>query len=98
MGKFLLKWSLAESKVPADPRERGAGWTMLMNLIKQDREKGILRDWGAFPSEGKGYCIVEGSNVDLMKMTDQYVPYVNFETYPVASIHEIDEFLSHLTG
>ena len=98
MGKYFLKWSLDTSRIPIDPKERGAGWSLLMNMIKEDREKGILHDWGAFPSEGKGYCIVEGSNVDVMKMTDKYVPYVSFETYPVASILEVDEFLTHLTG
>ncbi len=98
MGKFLLKWSLDASKVPIDPKERGAGWTLLMNMIKEDREKGILHDWGAFPSEGKGYCIVEGSNVDVMIMTEKYVPYVRFETHPVATIYEVDELLAHLTG
>jgi hypothetical protein len=95
---FFLKWSLDASRVPIDPKERGAGWTLLMNMIKDDRENGILHDWGAFPSEGKGYCIVEGSNLDVMKMTDKYVPYVSFEVYPVATILEVDEFLKHMTG
>jgi hypothetical protein len=98
MGKFFLKWSLDASRVPIDPKERGAGWTLLMNMIKDDRENGILHDWGAFPSEGKGYCIVEGSNLDVMKMTDKYVPYVSFEVYPVATILEVDEFRKHMTG
>lgn len=98
MAKFLLHWRLNTTKIPADPKERGAGWTMLMNMIKQDREKGVLRDWGAFTSEGKGYCIVEGTNVDVMKMTEQYVPYVFFETHPVADIFEVDELLAHLQG
>lgn len=98
MGKFFLKWSIDASRVPIDPKERGAGWGLLMAMIKQDKEKGILRDWGAFTSEGKGYCIVEGSNVDVMKMTEQYVPYVIFETHPVSTIQEVDEMLAHLTG
>ena len=93
-----MKWRLDPSKVPVDPKERGAGLTLLMNMIKEDREKGILHDWGAFPSEGKGYCIVEGTNVDVMKMTEKYVPYVSFQTYPVATIFEVDELLAHMTG
>lgn len=98
MGKYLLKWSLDASKIPTDPKERGAGYGFLMGMIKQDREKGILRDWGAFPSEGRGYCIVEGSNLDVMKMTEQYVPYVSFETCPVATMEDVDELLAHLAG
>ena len=98
MGKFFLKWSLDASRVPIDQKERGASYTLLMNMIKDDRENGILHDWGTFPSEGKGYCIVEGSNLDLMKMTEKYVPYVSFEVYPVATILEVDEFLKSMTG
>ncbi len=98
MGKFFLKWRLDASRIPIDPQERGAGWTLLMNMIKDDRENGILHDWGAFPAEGNGYCIVEGSNLDVMKMTDKYVPYVSFEVYPVATILEVDEFLKSMPG
>ena len=98
MGKFFLKWRLDASRIPIDPQERGAGWTLLMNMIKDDRENGILHDLGAFPAEGNGYCIVEGSNLDVMKMTDKYVPYVSFEVYPVATILEVDEFLKSMPG
>ena len=98
MGKFFLKWRLDASRIPIDPKERGASYTLLMNMIKDDRENGILHDWGAFPSEGKGYSIVEGSNLDVMKMTEKYVPYVSFEVYPVATILEVDEFLKSITG
>ena len=98
MGKFFLKWRLDTSRIPIDPQERGAGWTLLMNMVKDDRENGILQDFGAFPAEGDGYFIVEGSNLDVMKMTNKYVPYVSFEIYPVATILECDEFLKSMTG
>jgi hypothetical protein len=49
-------------------------------------------------SEGEGYCIVEGTNVDVMKMTEQYVPYVLFETKPVSSAEEVNELIAHLSG
>jgi hypothetical protein len=41
---------------------------------------------------------VEGSNLEVMKMTEQYVPYVLFETHPAATTKEIDELLKHMTG
>jgi hypothetical protein len=33
-----------------------------------------------------------------MKMTEQYVPYVLFETHPVATMDEIDQLLKHMAG
>jgi len=33
-----------------------------------------------------------------MKMTEQYVPYVLFETKPVSSVEEVNELVAHLSG
>jgi hypothetical protein len=98
MGKYLLLWSIRPALVPADPKERASGWGMLMEMVKQDISKGVVKDWGAFPGENRGYCIHEGSHVDLMKMTQQFAPYVGFEVHPVASIEDIFELLKHMSG
>jgi hypothetical protein len=98
MGKYLLLWSLNLNLVPADPKERASGWGMLMEMVKQDLSKGIAKDWGTFPGENKGYCIFEGSTLDVMKMAQQYAPYVRFEVHPVASVNEIGELLKHMSG
>ena len=58
----------------------------------------MIKDWGAFTSEGQGYCVVEGSNVEIMKMTEQYVPYIQFEIKPASTVEEVDELLKHLSG
>ena len=97
MGKYLLFWELSKSRIPVDPKERGGGWQLLMATVKQDMEKGVLKDWGAFTSEGRGYCIVEGSNLEVMQMTEQYVPFVTFKTHPVSSALEVDQLIEHLT-
>jgi hypothetical protein len=98
MAKFHLYWTLDESRVPVDAKERGGSWSLFMAMIKQDMESGVLKDWGAFTSEGEGYCIVEGTNVEVMKMTEQYVPYVQFEIKPVSSAEEVNELVEHLSG
>ena len=98
MAKYLMLWSLDKSLIPADAKERGAGWGLLMELVKQDMAKGITKDWGLFPSEGAGYCVLEGTNVEIMKTTEQYVPYVDFETHPVATAEEALELIQNLSG
>lgn len=98
MSKYLLNWSLDASRVPVDPKERSAAWGILMGMIQKDRERGILKDWGAFTSEGRGFCLVEGTPLEVMQMTEQYTPYVQFETHPVASIGEINELLKLMAG
>ncbi len=41
---------------------------------------------------------MEGTYLEIMKMTEQYAPYVQFEVHPAASISEVDELIKHLTG
>ena len=98
MAKYHLYWRLDVARVSVDAKERGGGWGLLMALVKQDMESGVLKDWGAFTSEGQGYCIVEGTNVEIMKMTEQYVPYCSFETKSVSSAEEVNELIQHLSG
>ncbi len=98
MAKHLLYWRLDETRVPEDAKERGGAWGLFMAMIAQDMASGVLKDWGAFTSEGEGYCIVEGSNVEVMKMTEQYVPYVQFEIKPISTVDEVNELIAHLSG
>jgi hypothetical protein len=98
MGKHLILWSLNEAKIPVDPKERGSGYELLTAMVKQDIEKGIIKDYGTFPGEGKGYVVAEGTYLEIMKMAEQYVPYVQFEVHPAASLSEVDELIKHLTG
>ena len=97
MAKYLMLWNLDKALIPADPKERSGGWGLLLELVKQDMAKGVTKDWGLFPSEGGGYCILEGTTIEVMKTTEQYVPYVDFETHPVATVDEAFELISHLS-
>ena len=98
MGKHLILWSMSEARIQVDPKERGSGYGALMAMVKQDIEKGLFKDWGAFPGEGRGYIVVEGTYLDIMKMVEQYAPFVQFEVHPAASVGEVDELINHLTG
>ena len=98
MGKYLMLWNLNEANIPADPKERGAGYEMLMAIVKQDIERGLTKDWGNFVGEGSGYCVVEGSEVEINKMVQQYSPYVRFKTHPVVSVEQVDEVIKSLSA
>ncbi len=98
MAKHLLIWRMINDRVPVDPQERGVGWGALLKMVENDLERGVMKDWGAFPGEGKGYAIFDGSNLDLMKMTGQYNPFVVFETHPVATILEVGDFIKTISG
>ena len=98
MGRYLLLWEVDRARIPTDPKERGAGWGLLMAMVRQDKEKGISKDWGAFVGETNGYAVAEGTEVEVLNMTAQYGPYVAFKVHPIASESQVNEMIKALSG
>jgi hypothetical protein len=96
MGKYLLLWELDRTKIPADPKERGVEFNMLMRVIKQDIKKGILKDWGIFVGESHGYSVVQGTEVEVIKAIQRYTPFVYFAVHPIASVNQAGEVIKAL--
>jgi hypothetical protein len=98
MGKYLVLWEVDQAKIPIDPKERGDGWSLLMAMVKQDIEKGITKDFGAFVGQNNGYSIHEGTELDVMNTLAQYVPFCIFKVHPVASESQVSEMIKGLSG
>jgi hypothetical protein len=98
MGKYLLLWEVDRARIPTDPKERGAGWGLLMAMVRQDIEKGVSKDWGAFVGETNGYAIAEGTEIEILNMTAQYGPYVSFKVHPIASESQVNDMIKALSG
>jgi hypothetical protein len=98
MGKYLMLWQLDPARVQADPKERATGLSALMAMVKKDLEKGVLKDWVSIIGEGKGYGIAEGSDIEVSIMTQQYNPYVRFETHPIMSASQVGDMLKAMGG
>jgi hypothetical protein len=97
MGKYLLLWEVDTTRLPVNPKERGAGWNALMQMVKQDMKKGITKDWGSFVGELRGYSIGEGSELELMNSLQQYSPFVHFKVHPIASVSQVEEMIKAMT-
>lgn len=93
MAKYLMTWKLNRSLIPVDPHQRGQGFAALMEFVQHDIEVGLTKDWGCFVGEANGYCVVEGSEVDISKMVQQYSPFCEFATHPVASSDQMNEVI-----
>ena len=97
MGKYLSLWEIDLTKVPISPQERGAGWGALMDMIKEDMKKGIIKDWGAFVGELNGYSVIEGTEVEIGNMTQRYIPWVIFKLHAIGSLNQVEEIVKALT-
>ena len=96
MGKYLMLWEIDTTKVPVSPKERGAGWNTLMQMVKQDIKKGMTKDWGAFVGEINGYSVAEGTEVEIGNMLQQFAPFVRFKVHPIASVSQVEEVIKAL--
>jgi hypothetical protein len=98
MSKYLVLWEVDQHKIPIDPKERGEGWSLLMAMVGQDLEKGIVTDWGAISGESRGYAIYDTTKIELMNTLQQYVPFCIFKVHPISSVSEVNEMINALKG
>ena len=97
MGKYLMLWEIDWTKVPVNPKERGAGWSLLLEMVKEDMKKGLTKDWGTFIGELGGYAVNEGSELEVMNAVQRYTPFVRFKLHPIGSVSQVDEMIKALT-
>lgn len=97
MAKYLVLWEADPSKLPIDPKERGAALSALLDMVKQDIKEGITIDWGSFLGEGRGYSVDEESEMELEKRLQRYVPFVTFKVHRIMSVEQIAEVAKSLT-
>ena len=98
MGRYLSLWEMDKSKIPVDPKERGGGWSLMMAMVKENLEKGVTKDWGAFVGETSGYSILEGTEIEVGGYLQKFVPFVSFKLFPIASVSQVEEVIKSLSG
>jgi len=97
MGRYLAIWEVDPSRVPVSPQEKAAGWSLLVNMTKEDMKKGIIKDWGAFVGEINGYAVSEGTEVEIGEMNARYAPFVRFKVYPISSLRDVEKVIKSLS-
>jgi hypothetical protein len=98
MAKYLSLWEIDQTKIPIDPKQKGAGWGMLMAMVRKDFEKGVITSWGTFVGEINGYCILEGTELEVHTCAVQYVPFVTFKIHPIVTESHVNEMIKTLIG
>ena len=90
MGQYLLLWEIDRSYVPLDQAERTAGWEFLLGIVKEDLEKGVIKSWGMYAGEWKGYSVAEGNDEDIHRAMVPYAPIIKFEVHPFLSRDQVE--------
>lgn len=98
MAKYFMLWEVDTSKVPISPQERGAAWTMMVNMIKQDMKDGKITDWGCFAAETRGFAVSTQTDVELAKNLQRFYPFITFDVHQVVTIDQVAEVAKSLAG
>ena len=91
MARCLLLWKLDTARIPDDPKVRQKQWRTLQDMVVKQLKTGELKDWGLYIGGNKGFAIIEGTEMDVLKLTTVYIPFVSFEAIQIASIEQVIE-------
>ncbi|MBA7603054.1 hypothetical protein ES703_10156 [subsurface metagenome] len=93
MGKYLILWEADNTRMPVDPKERDAVFKPIMAMVKQDIQRGIVKDRGMFIGESNGYTVAEGTEEEIDNMTERWVPFFTSKVHAIASFSQVEEIL-----
>jgi hypothetical protein len=96
MAMYLMEWELDTTKVPVNPKERANAWLPLIQMVKQDMQSGLVKAWGSYLGEMRGFSVAEGSEESVIKMAQKYIPYVHFTTHPAATVDQLDKIFKEM--
>ncbi len=96
MGRFLVLWEIIEDRIPTSPQEIATGWSVMLELTKEDIKKGIVKDWGVVAGELGGFSVFEGTELEIAKNLVRYAPYIRFQVKPIISASEAEEVIKSL--
>ena len=93
MAKYLVLWQIDTTRTPATPQEQRAMYEASLAMVEKDAKSGISKDWGQFIGGTRGYGVVEGNEVEIASMLQQYNPFVQFELHPVLTTRMIRQVI-----
>jgi hypothetical protein len=97
MPKYLVLWEVDSSRAPVNPKERGAAWLGLLEMVKQDLKEGKVTEWGLFAGESAGFNTSNMTEVELGKSLQKYYPWVTFKVHQYMSADQAMDVSKSLT-
>jgi hypothetical protein len=96
MPRYLMTWELDTTKVPINPKERATAMLPMIQMVKQDMQSGLIKEWGSYIGEMKGFGVCEGSEEEVAKMTQKYIPIVQFSTHPFGTVDFMENLFKEM--
>jgi hypothetical protein len=90
MARYIMFWEYNLALCPLDPKEKVQQWLALTEGVKKMLQTGEIKEWAHYAGEAAGYCIVEGSELDVLRLADSYVPYVKWTTRTLLTVEQCE--------
>ena len=97
MPKYFMTWEIDTDKIPISREERAAAWAPMIEMVKEGMKEGRIKEWGSFVGEMRGYSIAEGTEAEIGAFNQQWVPFVNFQVHPVATVSDVEVVIASLS-
>lgn len=97
MSKYLMLWEIDVNKVPISLEERAIALKPMITMVKEGIKDGRIKDWGTFVGEMNGYSIAEGTEIEIGQFNQQWVPFVSFKSYPIASVDDVATVIENMS-
>jgi len=91
MAKYILLWEVDSTRTPEDGKTKKAQWLGFQDMVARHLKEGLMKAWGGFVGEMKGFAIFEGSATDLHTITATWTPFVKFNVREILSVEEVNK-------
>jgi hypothetical protein len=98
MTKFHIGWKKNLCVKSDDPVEMAKLNLSLLEMVKADLKSGSIADWGSYCNGFSGYCLIEGTEADILPGLLKYMPHVLFNVRPVTNVDQNIEAINKVVA
>lgn len=88
MTRYLINWKAVNSRIQENREARIKQDIAFTQMVQEALKSGPLKEWATNTDGTKGYATFEGSETDMALMSTMYVPFFEFEVYPILTADE----------
>ena len=93
MTRYFVYWKAVNSRIPENTEAKIKQSIGFYQITQEALKSGPIKAFGARPDSAVGYAIFEGSEADMARMATMFVPYFEYEVYPIMTADEMMEVL-----
>ena len=91
MARYIMFWEYNTAHCPVDTQEKVKQWLTMTDTIKKMLKSGEIKEYGQYAGETAGYCIVEGNELDVLKLVSHFTPFTKFTEKALLSVEQCEQ-------